>query len=283
MPARSHFHHPIAGVVEALVMEPAGGLHQTPSLRRWAVLPPLRGGRTAGHVGNDQKTATAKSPEIKDAWRLDKSHWWLKTGVCSAMLLCTSALYVRRLAPASGAASSCTDTIMLGFGVVYTSRLLLSMLVLMPRPPDWHEIPIVYMIFLPSIFAALAIGRTPTAACGPSHSAGMLLYAVGSALSTVGEFQRWRFKSRPTNKGRLMTTGLWAWSMHVNYLGDSLLFIGWTLAAGGAWWTWFVPTVVTTLFLTMHIPNLDEYLLHRYPHEFPAYAAKTSKFMPCIY
>jgi steroid 5-alpha reductase family enzyme len=80
-----------------------------------------------------------------------------------------------------------------------------------------------------------------------------------------------------------MTTGLWAWSMHVNYLGDSLLFIGWTLAAGGAWWTWFVPTVVTTLFLTMHIPNLDEYLLHRYPHEFPAYAAKTSKFMPCIY
>ena len=71
--------------------------------------------------------------------------------------------------------------------------------------------------------------------------------------------------------------------MDISYLGDPLLFSGWNIAAAGAWWTWWVPIVVTVLFDVMHILNLDEYLTHQYPKEFPAYAATTSKFIPGIY
>ena len=220
---------------------------------------------------------------IKDTWRLDKSNWRLKTSICGTLLLCAIVLYLRELDLASCATGCGSDSMLVVFGVVYTGRVLLSMLVFLPRPPDWHEIPVVYVVFIPSVFATLACGRTQTDVCGPWHYAAAVLYVLGSALSSVGEYQRYVFKARPANKGKLMTTGLWAWSMHVNYLGDSLLFSGWTLAAGGAWWTWLVPTVITLLFVFMHIPNLDEYLSYRYPGEFSSYAAKTSKFIPGIY
>ena len=161
------------------------------------------------------------------------------------------------------------------------------MYVLWPRPPDWHEIPVVYVGFLNAIFFTMVYGRGGDRACGPLVAAGVGLYAVGSALSTVSEYQRYVFKRDPKNKGKLMTTGLWAYSMHANYLGDSVLYSGWTLVAAGLdasrLWPWWAPAVTTALFVWMHIPGLDEYLAHRYPKEFPAYAAKTSKFIPGVY
>ena len=63
-------------------------------------------------------------------------------------------------------------------------------------------------------------------------------------------------RSVQANKGRLMTTGLWALTMHANYFGDTLLFTGWTLASSGlaVSWTWWAVPVMTALFVFMHIP-----------------------------
>ena len=93
------------------------------------------------------------------------------------------------------------------------------------------------------------------------------------------------FKKQSANKGKLMTTGLWALTMHANYFGDTLLFTGWTLASSGlaVSWTWWAAPVMTALFVFMHIPGLDEYLADRYPKEFPKYAATTAKFVPFVY
>ena len=92
-------------------------------------------------------------------------------------------------------------------------------------------------------------------------------------------------RSTQANKGKLMTTGLWALTMHANYFGDTLLFTGWTLASSGlaVSWTWWAVPVMTALFVFMHIPGLDEYLADRYPKEFPKYAATTAKFVPFVY
>ena len=64
-----------------------------------------------------------------------------------------------------------------------------------------------------------------------------------------------------------------------------LRITGWTLASSGlaVSWTWWAVVVMTLLFIFMHIPGLDEYLADRYPAEFPAYAAKTAKFIPGVY
>ena len=216
---------------------------------------------------------------VRDAFRFDKSQSLLKQVVASLLVIGTTVAYVLALLPSN----SCTNIVLASFGVIYAARLLFACFVLWSRPPDWHEIPVVYVVFIPSIFATMYYGRNTMPDCLITLYPAGLLYVAGSLLSTIGESQRYVFKANPSNKGRLMTTGLWAWSMHVNYFGDSILFTGWTLAAAGAWWTWWVPIVITALFVFMHIPGLDEYLADRYPTEFPAYAAKTSKLVPGLY
>ena len=214
---------------------------------------------------------------VRDAWRFDKPQWLLKQAVASTLLMGALAAYVLALM----SSNSCTDSVLLSFGVIYSARLLFATFVLWSRLPDWHETSIVYAVFMPAIFAMMYYGRNIMPYCVTTlYALVVCLYATGSWLSTVGEWQRYVFKANPANKGKLMRTGLWAWSMHVNYLGDSTLFTGWTLAAAGAWWTWWVPIVITTVFIFMHIPGLDECLAERYPAELPAYAAKTRKLVP---
>merc|ERR1711871_1301676 len=98
----------------------------------------------------------------------------------------------------------------------------------------------------------------------PVTAVAIVLYVVGSGFSTIGEYQRYVFKKQPANKGRLMTTGLWALTMHANYFGDTLLFTGWTLASSGlaVSWTWWAVPVMTALFVFMHIPGLVDGEIH---------------------
>ena len=217
---------------------------------------------------------------IKDTWRFDKSQWALKAGIASALVFATIAWYALELLPAI----ECNDQTLLVFGVVYVARLYFAMLVLWSRPPDWHEIPIVYVFFIPSIFYTMARGKIDECSA-PVTALAVALYVVGSGFSTIGEYQRYVFKKQPANKGKLMTRGLWSLTMHANYFGDTLLFTGWTLASSGlaVSWTWWAVPVMTALFVFMHIPGLDEYLADRYPKEFPKYASSTAKFIPYIY
>ena len=157
----------------------------------------------------------------------------------------------RRLFPAI----ECNDQTLLVFGLVYVARLYFAMLVLWSRPPDWHEIPIVYVFFIPSIFYTMVRGKIDECSA-PVTAVAIFLYVVGSGFSTIGEYQRYAFKKQPANKGKLMTGGLWSLTMHANYFGDTLLFTGWTLASSGlaVSWTWWAVPVMTALFVFMHIP-----------------------------
>ena len=100
----------------------------------------------------------------------------------------------RRLVPAT----QCPDQTLLVFGVVYVARLYFAMLVLWSRPPDWHEIPIVYVFFIPSIFYTMARGKVDECSA-PVTALAVALYVVGSGFSTIGEYQRYVFKKQPVS------------------------------------------------------------------------------------
>ena len=72
------------------------------------------------------------------------------------------------------------------------------MLVLWSRPPDWHEIPIVYVFFIPSIFYTMARGKVDECSA-PVTAVAIVLYVIGSGFSTIGEFQRYVFKKQPVS------------------------------------------------------------------------------------
>lgn len=60
---------------------------------------------------------------------------------------------------------------------------------------------------------------------------GTMVFFIGLAFETIGDYQLKRFKADPANKGKLMTRGLWSWTRHPNYFGDSAVWFGLTLVA----------------------------------------------------
>lgn len=126
-----------------------------------------------------------------------------------------------------------------------------------------------------------AFGAEPVPFCAFDVFAVMLVF-FGSGLNSGSEIQRKRWKKDPANQGHCYTGGLFRYSMHINYFGDTVLFTGWSLLTVN-YWTLALPLMMAASFIYFHIPALDAYLTERYGKEFLTYAAKTKKFIPFIY
>jgi steroid 5-alpha reductase family enzyme len=80
----------------------------------------------------------------------------------------------------------------------------------------------------------------------------------------------------------LLTTGLWAWSRHPNYFGESvawwgIYFMG--IALGAPWWTMIGPIVITLLLrFVSGVPLLEKRMRGRPGYD--AYATATPIFIP---
>ena len=55
---------------------------------------------------------------------------------------------------------------------------------------------------------------------------GIILWGAGFAFELIADLQMWKFKAEDGNKGKIMQSGLWKLSMHPNYAGEILLWIG---------------------------------------------------------
>lgn len=97
-----------------------------------------------------------------------------------------------------------------------------------------------------------------------------LAVGVGAVtLQLVSDTQQHRF-ARTKKPGESLTTGLWAWSRHPNYLGEILMWVSLLLfglsALPGSWW-WQVIGVVgmVAMFLGASIPMMEQRSLERRP------------------
>jgi steroid 5-alpha reductase family enzyme len=112
--------------------------------------------------------------------------------------------------------------------------------------------------------------------------AGLLVWIAGFLFEAVGDAQLARFKKDPGNKGRIMDRGLWRFTRHPNYFGESLMWWGIFVVAlevPYGWTTVFGPALITFLLVKVSgVPLLEK----RYAGnpEFQAYARRTSAFVP---
>ncbi|WP_411282942.1 DUF1295 domain-containing protein [Lapillicoccus sp.] len=111
---------------------------------------------------------------------------------------------------------------------------------------------------------------------------GILLWAVGVTFETVGDAQLKAFKADSANKGTVMDRGLWSWTRHPNYFGDSAVWWGIFLVAASAWpgVLTILSPVVMTYFLVF---ATGARLLEKHMAERPGYAEyqqRTSYFLP---
>ncbi len=111
---------------------------------------------------------------------------------------------------------------------------------------------------------------------------GVLLWAVGLVFESVGDYQLTRFKSDPTNRGKVLETGLWRYTRHPNYFGDFCVWWGLYLVAtgAGAWWTAVGPLLMSYLLLRFSgVAHLERTIVERRP-EYRAYIERTNAFFP---
>ena len=82
---------------------------------------------------------------------------------------------------------------------------------------------------------------------------GLILWCAGFTIEVLADHQKHVFRSKPENARRFITTGLWAWSRHPNYLGEIILWTGIAVIA--------LPVLVGWQLITLMSPFFVYYLL----------------------
>ncbi len=55
---------------------------------------------------------------------------------------------------------------------------------------------------------------------------GFIFFLFGFIIEIVADYQKTLFRSKPINKNKFITTGLWSFSRHPNYMGEIVLWFG---------------------------------------------------------
>ena len=132
--------------------------------------------------------------------------------------------------------------------------------------------------------------QAATSSPEPSHLTaldfvGAAIWAVGFLFESVGDWQLARFKSNPSNKGKVMDQGLWKYTRHPNYFGDALLWWGFFLIAActagtAGLFTAVGPALMTFLLMKISGAALLEKTLVKTKPEYRDYIARTGAFFP---
>lgn len=135
---------------------------------------------------------------------------------------------------------------------------------------------IMAVVALPLVVAIPDAGNTLV------RIAATVAWLTGFAFEAIGDWQLSRFAADPANRTQVLDTGVWRYTRHPNYFGETLLWWGfWGFAvATGAWWTIVSPIVVTVLLLRISgVPMLEAGMAERRPG-YRAYVERTSAFVP---
>ncbi|MDX9958938.1 MAG: DUF1295 domain-containing protein [Spirochaetia bacterium] len=134
--------------------------------------------------------------------------------------------------------------------------------------------------------AALVPGETR--AFGIFEVLGLLMWIKGFVIEVAADAQKSAFKN--AGKPGVITTGLWQYSRHPNYFGETLLWWGlfvYTIPvlSGALWLTILGPVFITVLLLFVSgIPLLEQSADKKYGSDpaYQEYKKRTSLFVPWL-
>jgi steroid 5-alpha reductase family enzyme len=137
------------------------------------------------------------------------------------------------------------------------------------------------LVLIVSLPVQVAAGRGGV--LGAAVIPGVVLWAVGFAFEAIGDEQLRRFKARADSHGQVMDRGLWRYTRHPNYFGDFCVWWGlWLVAltAGGTWWTFVGPVVMSALLIRVSGAGLLEKDIGERRPGYADYIRRTSGFFP---
>lgn len=166
--------------------------------------------------------------------------------------------------------------------LIYFIRFVIGMFVFMWRKISWFEGSLVSVLFFMMFYHfGVSAGSHPEP-IGLIDITGIFLFLFGSYVNIIADYQRFAWKRKIENKGRLYTLGFFKYSMHINYFGDAIAYIGLALITLEMVCL-FISIGIIVNFIAIQIPMLDKHLSKKYRNEFTEYSRVTKKFIPFIY
>jgi steroid 5-alpha reductase family enzyme len=107
-------------------------------------------------------------------------------------------------------------------------------------------------------------------------------WIIGFSFETIGDYQLELFKADPLNKGKVLDKGLWRYTRHPNYFGDSSVWwgYGFLCLASGSYLPILGSILMTALIIKVSGVALLEKNLTAQKPQYKEYIEKTSPFIP---
>lgn len=137
---------------------------------------------------------------------------------------------------------------------------------------------VIYAVVLPVLLVIIYPAQAT-----PLAFLGLILWVIGFYFEAKGDSELDSFLANPENKGRIMREGLWYYTRHPNYFGESLMWWGLAVVAAGAslfpLWGFVSPILITYLLLKVSGVPMLEKRWEGNP-EWEDYKSRTSVFIP---
>lgn len=172
--------------------------------------------------------------------------------------------------------------VMLFCCLIYFLRFTIGLFAFMQRKISWTEGgTVTILFFMMFYYFCISAGSHPES-IGIIDIFGVFLFLFGSYINVVADYQRFAWKRKAENQGRLYTSGLFKYSMHINYFGDAIAYLGLALIAHNVGCL-SISIGMVVYFISFEIPRLDAHLSKKYKDEFADYSRSAKRFIPFIY
>jgi len=159
----------------------------------------------------------------------------------------------------------------------------------------------VWVVLLPLLLVlkepAPELSGFPASAASSSGQAGLLsllgsgIWLAGLVIEALADWQKFRFRNNPANKGKFVNIGLWRLSRHPNYLGEMLVWIGFYVfalpALGSHTWVALISPlwIIWLLLRVSGIPLLEKSADKRYGMQqaYQEYKKRTALLIPFLW
>ena len=147
----------------------------------------------------------------------------------------------------------------------------------------WRRVFIVQAFVLTLTALPVQLGQVYDDRLTALNVVGIVLALFGIAYETTADTQLTRFKADPANAGQVMDQGVWRYSRHPNYFGETCTWWGLFLLAvsnGPTVVAALGPAIITFFLLKVSGVTLLEKSLTKTKPKYVDYIATTSAFIP---
>jgi steroid 5-alpha reductase family enzyme len=128
------------------------------------------------------------------------------------------------------------------------------------------------------------VASNPHPGFAPLEAAGVALWFIGWTGESLADWQLWRFKSNPTNRGKTCRGGLWRYSRHPNYFFELIVWIGWAVyAMPSPHGYWGLASAALLYYFLMHVTGIrptEAQALRTKGQDYMDYQKTTNAFFP---